>query len=586
MTECSILAHGGALVDLIADPERAADLTTASRDWPSWDLTPRQLCDVELLLNGGYSPLRGFMGRRDYESTCGRMRLADGTLWPIPITLDVAADRAERLERGAVLALRDPEGVMLAALHVEDIWQPDREAEAEAVYGTSCRSHPGVARLLGEAQPFCVGGTLEGLQRPLHYDFRSLRLTPRALRAESARLGWRRTAAVQTSQPLHRAELESTWRAAREAEAGLLIHPPVGLSSAGDVAHYNRIRAYTSVLQHYPEGTAKLALLPLAPRLAGAREALWRAIVAKNYGCTHLLAGRDHADLGVDGEGRPFCEPAAPHDLLLAHQGELGVGIVPWRPMVYLEDRRAYMLEDEVPAGARPVTLPAAELRRLLARGTPIPRWFTFDDVGQALQQTHPPRRRQGFTVFFTGLPSSGKSTIANVLRVKLLEMGGRGVTLLDGDLVRKHLSSELGFSREHRDLNIRRIAFVASEITRHGGVAICAPIAPYDRTRKDARAMIEPHGGFVLVCVSTPVDICETRDRKGLYAKARAGIVREFTGVSDPYEVPDDAELALDTTKLSPEEAAEAIIGYLQKEGYLGGEEWGHGHLAAVPSP
>jgi sulfate adenylyltransferase len=548
MTGFSTVPHGGRLVRLVADPDRAAELKAASRDWLSWDVTPRQLCDLELLLNGGFSPLTGFMVRADFDSVCARMRLADGTLWPIPITLDVTEAIAGRLSPGATLALRDPEGVMLAALHVAEIWQSDREAEALAVYGSADRAHPGVARLLDRTHPVYVGGTVEGLQLPLHYDFRSLRLTPEEVRAELAQAGWKRTLAVHAHEAMHRAEHEATWRAARGEQASVLLHTRVGLSNAGDAEHYTRVRCHVAAAAQFPPGAAKHALLPLAARSAGARDAVLDAIVAKNYGCSHLLVG------GPD--ETPEAVTRAALDLLREHEAELHVGAVSWASAVN---------------GGPARRLFPSELHRLLVTNQPVPDWFTFDEVAQTLRGAVPPRERQGFTIFFTGLPSSGKSTIANVLRVKLLELGSRrDVTLLDGDLVRKHLSSELGFSREHRDLNIRRIAFVASEITRHGGVAICAPIAPYAATRKEARSMIEPHGGFVLVCVSTPLDICEQRDRKGLYAKARAGIVREFTGVSDPYEVPDDAELAIDTSKLSAEEAAHVILQYLQKEGYL----------------
>lgn len=563
--------HGGQLVNLLATPERIFELQAASRDWPSWDLTPRQLCDLELLMTGGFSPLRGFMSRANYESTCSKMRLADGTLWPIPITLDVPEEFARTIGPGSVVALRDAEGVMLAALHVDEVWKPDREAEAKMVFGTTSLVHPGVMALLKQSHPWYVGGHLEGIRLPSHYDFRTLRLTPSELRAEFVRQGWRKVVAFQTRNPMHRAHQELTFRAAKQVGANLLIHPSVGMTKPGDVEYYVRVRCYQALLSRYPQGTVKLAMLPLAMRMGGPREAIWHAIIRKNHGCSHLIVGRDHAGPGNDADGKPFYGPYEAQELLRKHEQELGVTMVPFQMMVYLEDQDTYVPEDEVRNGARTLNISGTELRRRLAEGREIPTWFTFPDVAKELQRSYPPRHRQGFTVFFTGLSGSGKSTIANILRVKFLEMGGRPVTLLDGDVVRKNLSSELGFSKEHRDLNIHRIGYVASEITKNGGIAICAPIAPYDSVRKEVRSMIEPLGGFVLVHLSTALDVCEGRDRKGLYAKARAGLVQHFTGVSDPYEVPKNAEVVIDTSVMSPEEAAQEVFLHLERQGYIG---------------
>ena len=571
MTTHLITAHGGSLKDLLAPPERQVELKADSRDWSSWDLTPRQLCDLELLLNGGFSPLTGFLGKADFESILSEMRLADGTLWPMPITLDVPETLAKTLRDGSRLALRDPEGVMLAVLHVEDVWKPDREAEANAVFGTTNREHPGVGYALDRAHPYYVGGRVEGVQLPVHYDFRSLRLSPAALREEFTRLGWRRVVAFQTRNPMHRAHHELTLRAARQVEANLLIHPVVGMTKPGDLDHYTRVRCYQAISAKYPPNTAKLSLLPIAMRMGGPREAVWHAIIRRNYGCTHLIVGRDHAGPGKDSSGKPFYGPYDAQELLKTHEEELGVGMVPFQMMSYVEEHDAYYPEDEIPENTRVLNISGTELRQRLADGREIPEWFTFPEVVTELRRTHPPRHRQGFTLFFTGLSGAGKSTIANVLLVKLLELGGRPVTLLDGDIVRKHLSSELGFSKEHRDINIRRIGYVASEITKNGGIAICAPIAPYDSVRREVREMIEPVGGFLLVYAATPLEICEERDRKGMYAKARQGIIKEFTGISDPYEEPKDAELTLDTTELTPEEAAQEIVLHLESLGYIG---------------
>jgi sulfate adenylyltransferase len=561
--------HGGTLVNLLAAPDRKAELQAASQAWPSWDLTPRQLCDLELLLNGGFSPLTGFMGQADYDAVCARMRLADGTLWPMPITLDVAEAFAATLTKGATVALRDAEGVMLAALHVDDIWTPDREAEGQAVFGTADKTHPGVAAL-DRANPVYVGGRIEGLQLPVHYDYHPLRQTPAELRELFAREGWTQVVAFQTRNPMHRAHYELTLRAARDAGAKLLVHPVVGMTKPGDVDHYTRVRCYQALMTTYPADTAKLSLLPLAMRMGGPREAVWHAIIRKNYGCTHFIVGRDHAGPGKDSSGKPFYGPYDAQDLVRQHEQELDMTMVPFRNMVYVKNLDAYYPDDEVPAGGEVVDLSGTEQRRLLQTGQDIPSWFTFPEVVQVLRDTHPPRSQQGLTVFFTGLSGSGKSTIANALLVKMLEKGGRPVTLLDGDLVRKHLSSELGFSKEHRDINIRRIGYVASEITKNGGMAICAPIAPYDAMRKEIRGMIEPLGGFILVHVATSLDECERRDRKGLYAKARAGILKQFTGISDPYEEPKDAALVLQTEGTTPEQMADEVLAHLQREGYL----------------
>ena len=574
MTTHLIEPHGGTLVDLLADADRASELKAHSRDWPSWDLTPRQVCDLELLMNGGFSPLKGFLTQADYDGVCDQMRLADGTLWPMPITLDVSDQVAKGLTAGAKLALRNLEGNMLAVLTVEDVWQPDLKAEATKGFGTTSEEHPAVAHLMNNTNEWYVGGTIEGVQRPRHYDFVQLRMTPAETRAEFSRLGWRTVVAFQTRNPMHRAHEELTFRAAANLEANLLIHPVVGMTKPGDVDHYTRVRCYQAVLKHYPKNTALLSLLPLAMRMGGPREAVWHAIIRKNYGCTHLIVGRDHAGPGSDSKDKPFYGPYDAQELLQKHQEELGIAMVPFRMMVYLPDRDTYSPVDEVPEGTKTLSISGTELRDRLTAGSEIPTWFSFPDVIEELRRTHPPRSRQGFTVFFTGLSGSGKSTIANVLMVKLLEMGGRPVTLWDGDIVRRNLSSELGFSKEHRDINIRRIGFVAAQNTRNGGIAICAPIAPYDAIRKANRELISACGGYILVHVATSLEVCEQRDTKGLYAKARAGVIKEFTGISDPYEEPEDADIVLDTVEVTPEECAQQIILHLEKEGYIGTEE------------
>jgi sulfate adenylyltransferase len=459
---------------------------------------------------------------------------------------------------------------MLAVLNVTDVWEPDKEREAREVLGSTNAEHPAVGYIFHDAGTHYVGGRLEVVELPSHFDYKTLRMTPAEVRARFSKRGWRTVVAFQTRNPMHRAHLELTVRAAKEASANLLIHPVVGMTKPGDVDHYTRVRAYEAIMPRYPANTAELSLLPLAMRMAGPREAVWHAIIRKNHGCTHFVVGRDHAGPGSDSTGEPFYGPYDAQELLSTYEDEIGVKMVPFKMMVYLPDEDAYSPIDEVAEGTKSLSISGTELRDRLADGREIPEWFTFPRVADELRRTHPPRSHQGFTVFFTGLSGSGKSTIANVLLVKLLEMGGRPVTLLDGDVVRKHLSSELGFSKEHRDLNIQRIGFVASEITKNGGIAICAPIAPYDAVRQTVRSMIEPLGGFNLVHVSTPLEVCEQRDRKGLYAKARAGIIKEFTGISDPYEEPTDAEIVIDTAVLSRDEAAQRIILHLEAQGYI----------------
>ncbi len=463
MSDHLIAPHGGKLVELLAGDDRRQELRRESVDWPSWDLTPQQLFDLELILNGGFSPLRGFMAREDYDSVCRSMRLADGTLWPIPITLGVTKEVAQGLEAGSRLALRDPQGVMLAVLHVEDVWPLDPEVRSQATFGTSNPDHPGVAHLLDNPNNHAVGGTLEGLQLPQHYDFVDLRHTPARLRQSFARKGWRKIVAFQTRNPMHLAHIEMTLRASRELEASLLIHPVVGTTKPGDVDHYTRVRCYQAILPRYPKHTAQLSLLPLSMRMAGPREAVLHAIIRKNYGCTHFIIGRDHAGPGNDSTGKPFYGPYDAQELMRSHEDELGIKMVPFKLMVYAEDHGQYVPADELPEGTRTLSISGTELRRRLGDGREIPEWFTLPEVARELRRTHPPRHESGFTVFFTGLSGAGKSTIASVLMVKLLEMGGRPVTLLDGDIVRKNRSSELGVSRDHRDLNMRRIGFVGS---------------------------------------------------------------------------------------------------------------------------
>ncbi|MDO6460754.1 bifunctional sulfate adenylyltransferase/adenylylsulfate kinase [Granulosicoccaceae sp. 1_MG-2023] len=566
-----IKPHGGNLVDLYVKGDEVAEIQKLAQELPSLTLTQRQLCDIELLLNGGFSPLTGFMTQADYDGVVNNMRLADGTVWPMPITLDVSEKFAEGLATGGKIALRDLEGVVIAVLDVEDIYRPDREHEAEKVFGAADLAHPGVEYLLNRTEPVYLGGRLTGVEAPTHYDYRYLRETPAEVRARFEKLGWTRVVAFQTRNPMHRAHQELTFRAAQRVEANLIIQPVVGMTKPGDIDHYTRVRCYEKLIKHYPEQTTTLSLLPLAMRMGGPREALWHAIIRKNYGCTHFIVGRDHAGPGKNSDGFDFYGPYDAQELVKQYQDEIGIEMVPFEAMVYVQEKAQYFPVSEVKENETVLNISGTELRRRLQEGLEIPDWFSYPEVVAELRKTHPPRSKQGLTVFFTGLSGAGKSTIANALLVKLLEMGGRPVTLLDGDVVRTNLSSELGFSREHRDLNIQRIGYVASEITKNRGIAICAPIAPYAATRRLVRDMISPLGGFLEIHVATSLETCESRDRKGLYAMARAGKIKGFTGIDDPYEAPENPEMVINTEECTPDEAAHRVLLKLESMGYMG---------------
>jgi sulfate adenylyltransferase len=532
-------------------------------------LTDRQLHDLELLATEAFAPLTGYLGQADYESVCASMRLRDGHLWPVPVTLDVDEHTARAVESSGRLALRDPEGTLLAVLDVDEMWRPDRAAEAFLVFGTTDDAHPGVAHLMHRAHPWYLAGRLEVVQPPLHHDFRGLRRTPAQVKAEFTRRGWERVVAFQTRNPMHRAHYELTVRAAHDADARLLLHPVVGIGKPGDIDAHTRVRCYRALLPRYAPGTALLSLLPLAMRMAGPREALWHALIRKNYGATHFIVGRDHAG-PADARGRPFYEPYAAQRLVREHAAEIGIDILTYPRIVYRSDTRTYCPENEVPADVATRSISGTELRRRLSQGKRIPAWFTLPEVAAELARSHPPRSHRGFTVFFTGLSGAGKSTIAATLCAMLRERSHREVTVLDGDVVRRHLSAGLGFTREDRDRNVERIGFVAAEITRHRGIAVCCPIAPFDDARRAVRRAVEQYGGFVLVHVDTPLEVCEGRDRKGLYAKARAGLITQFTGVSDDYETPSDADVVVGTCDRTPEESAQLVIDHLERVGYL----------------
>jgi sulfate adenylyltransferase len=570
--------YGGALVDLIVDDARAAEMKATAKDFASLTLDERGLCDLELLAVGGFSPLKGFLGKADYERVVAEMRLADGTLWPLPVTLPVKP--GDGVDEGKTVGLRDVYGNLLAFLHVEEVYAFNKAAEALGAYGSTDAKHPAVAYLNRQPSHY-ASGRLEVLRVPPHYDFVELRRTPAELRAHFASLGWSKVVAFQTRNPLHRAHEELTKRAAEQIGGGLLIHPVVGVTKPGDVDHYTRVRCYRALVDNYYEpGSVVLSLLPLAMRMAGPREVLLHAIIRRNYGCTDFIVGRDHAGPGKDSTGKPFYEPYAAQESMEAHKDEIGMGMVDFKQMVFLPDENRYSPVDEVPAGVKTADISGTQVRDdYLAKGLQLPEWFSRPAVAEILNETNPPKFRQGLTIWFTGLSGSGKSTVANALVERLAEYG-RNVSTLDGDEIRTHLSKGLGFSKEDRDTNIRRVGYVAGLVAQHGGTTLCSVISPYRAVRDEARKSSK--GNFVEVYCDTPLEVCEQRDVKGLYAKARNAVAEGkpmgFTGVDDPYEPPVNPEVTLDTSKQSVGECVDAIIEKLLQEGYI----LPHGHIQA----
>jgi len=561
-----IAPYGGTLVDLLASDRERSELAREVTHLPSLQLSPRSLCDLELMAVGGFSPVARFMGQLDYISVLERMRLADGTLFPIPITLPVA-DPGEW--EGRRIALRSPSNHLIAIMDVEEVYEREAEMEARQVCGTTSEDHSLVSEM-GSWGSYYLSGPLIVLELPRHYDFPEYRSTPAQVRRLLERMDNRNVVAFQTRNPMHRAHEELTKRAAAERGANLLIHPVVGITRPGDVDHFTRALTYKILFErHYDPARTVLSLLPLAMRMAGPREALWHAIIRRNFGANHFVIGRDHASPGRDSKGRPFYKPDAACEMVLQHSAEIGVGVVPFEELVYVPDEDRYEEKIRVPAGVRTLSISGTKIRtQYLSKGVPLPSWIFRPEAASILERAFPPKNRQGICVWFTGLPCSGKSTISEILGTLLMEHGRR-VTMLDGDVVRTHLSRGLGFSREDRETNLRRIGFVASEIVRHGGVVVCAVVSPFDSTRHQIRNMV---GGdnFLLAYVNTPADVCEKRDVKGFYAKARAGALKHFTGVDDPYEVPQDADLVLDTLGCTPEDNARKVVEWLRERGFI----------------
>ncbi len=537
----------------------------------SWTLTDRQLCDCELIMDGSFHPLDSFMVKDDYQSVLEKMRLSTGELFPLPIILDVNKDFSDQLELGEKIILRNKEGFKIAFLTIESIWSPDLELESNLVYKTNNKTHPGVNYIHNVGNEIYLGGKIEKIKMPFHYDFRRYRLPPQKLKLLIKDLGWNTIIAFQTRNPLHRAHIEITLRAMKNLNANLLIHPVVGSTKVGDVDHFTRVRCYEHAIKRYPLYSVLLALLPLSMRMGGPREAILHAMIRKNYGCSHIIIGRDHAGPGEDEKGKPFYGPYDAQKMMEKHEDEIGIKMLPFHHMVYVPSLGKFKELNNLSKNIKYETISGTKLRNLLDEGKDVPEWFSYPEIIKELKRSHPPLIKKGFTIFFTGLSGSGKSTIANGLLMKLLEEGSRPVTLLDGDIVRTHLSSELGFSKRHREINVRRIGYVASEITKNGGVAICAPIAPYALDRMLNKELISALGGYVEVFISTSLKKCEERDPKGLYKMAREGQIKEFTGISDPYEEPVNPDIVLNSDgSVTPEELVDEVFDYLINLGYL----------------
>ena len=565
--------YGGPLIDLIEPAEGREDLARRAGRLPSVQVSERVACDLELLACGAFSPLDRFMGQADYQRVLDEMRLADGRLFPIPITLPAEGGPEIRLDRE--VALRDSKNDLLAILRIEEVYAWDKDEMARKSLGTTSPRHPLVAELPRWGNVF-LSGPLRVIQLPRRYDFQDLRLTPAGTRHRLAEMGFNRVVAFQTRNPLHRVHEELTRRAMDEVGGALLLHPAVGLTKPGDVDHFTRVRTYKALAAALvSSGRVLLSLLPLAMRLAGPREALWHAIIRRNYGASHLIVGRDHASPGVDEEGRPFYGPYDAQELVARFAEELEVGMIPFRELVYLPDEDRYEEVTKVESGIRSSFLSGTQVREeYLDRGRRLPTWFTRPEVAEILAENYPPRHRRGVCIWFTGLSGAGKTTTAEILTVLLLEQG-RQVTVLDGDVVRTHLSKGLGFDRADRDTNIRRIGFVAAEIVRHGGVVICAAVSPYRATRNDVRRMVGSDR-FVEVFVDTPLEVCESRDTKGMYARARRGEIQGFTGVDDPYEVPAHPEVILKTISVRAEANARTVLEVLRERGFIRGDRAG----------
>lgn len=559
--------YGGTLIDLTCPNGQREDLKALGSRLPSLQLSDRSVCDLEMLACGGFSPLDRFMGQKDYERVVHEQRLQNGNVWPIPITLPVEPSPVLSLDKE--IALRDSKNELLAVLRVEEIYKWDTKELLTCVLGTEDFRHPLVTEIHRRPK-YHVSGRLQILQLPKHFDFLDLRMTPREIRSQLQQYGRPNVIAFQTRNPFHRVHEEITKRAIAGLDGVLLLHPVVGMTKPGDVSVHARVRTYDVVARRYfdPQRIL-LGLVPLAMWMAGPREALWHAIIRRNYGANFIIIGRDHASPGGDSRGQPFYDPYEAQRLVEKYSDETGVGVVPFQEYVYLPDEDRYEEQSKVSSGVRTVTISGTQVREgYLGTHQSLPEWYTRPEVADILRDAYPPLDKQGLCVWFTGLSCSGKSTTAEIL-TSLLQERGRQVTLLDGDTVRTHLSKGLGFSKEDRDINIRRIGYVASEIVRHGGLVVCAAVSPYRATRDEVRSMVgRKH--FVEVFVDTPLEICEQRDAKGMYLKARRGEIKSFTGIDDPYEPPENPDVILKTLTTTPMENARIVLDLVMRQGFV----------------
>ena len=563
--------HGKTLVSFHLSADELSEYSELSNNISSLTLSLKQQCDLEMISNGAFSPLSTFNNQKDYEEILLKNKLSNGLVWPIPIVLDVPDQFLKSLDKNEYISLRNTEGFLLAILKVKEFWAPNKKEEANLVFKSNDPNHPGVDYLFNHTNNNYISGELIPIQENKYFDFTHLRKSPQEVRDFFRLNNWKDVIAFQTRNPMHRAHYELTKLAMDEHNSKLLIHPVIGMSKPGDIDHFTRVKCYQHIIKYYPENSVELSLINLAMRMAGPKEALWHAIIRKNYGCNRIIIGRDHAGPGVNAEGKPYYQPYDAQELIAQYQEELEIKMVPFKEMVFAKNKKTYLPLDKIEQDDPIEKLSGTQFKELLQQRTEIPTWYSFPEVIHELRKRFPKLHNQGLTVFFTGLSGAGKSTLANAIMYKLMETEDRPITLLDGDIVRQHLSSELGFSKEDRDIHVKRIGYVASEITKHGGVAICAPIAPYSNTRKVVRNMIDEVGSFVEIHVATPLSVCEERDTKGLYKQARAGKILDFTGVSDPYEEPENPEITVDTSDITVEESSALILDKLRSLKLLG---------------
>ena len=563
--------HGKTLVSFHLSADELSEYSELSNKTASLTLSLKQQCDLEMIANGAFSPLSTFNNQKDYEEILLNNRLSNGLVWPIPIVLDVPDQFLKSLDKNEYISLRNAEGFLLAILKVNEFWAPDKKEEANSVFKSNDPNHPGVDYLFNHTNNNYISGELVPIQSNKYFDFTHLRKSPQEVRDFFRLNNWKDVIAFQTRNPMHRAHFELTKLAMDEHNSKLLIHPVIGISKPGDIDHFTRVKCYQHILKYYPENSVELSLINLAMRMAGPKEAVWHAIIRKNYGCNRIIIGRDHAGPGIDAEGKPYYQPYDAQELIAQYQEELEIKMVPFKEMVFAKNKKTFLPLDKIEQDDPIEKLSGTQFKEFLQQRTEIPNWYSFPEVIHELRKRFPKLHNQGLTVFFTGLSGAGKSTLANAIMYKLMETEDRPITLLDGDIVRQHLSSELGFSKEDRDIHVKRIGYVASEITKHGGVAICAPIAPYSNTRKVVRNMIDEVGSFVEIHVATPLNVCEERDVKGLYKQARAGKILDFTGVSDPYEEPENPEITVDTSDITVEESSALILDKLRSLKLLG---------------